>query len=391
MKKSLILVLSSAMVLSGCDTYTGSGAYAGASFGSILGSAIGGLSDGPRGSDIGTIIGMAGGAIVGAAIGQQTDQRRNEAAVASEARRAERIYQRQQQQDQSGQSRNGSSYQQQGDDSYQQYGNNSQVQSNGNNSSSQEDVEGSGFNKENYHDAADTLVFPFGKEETFLVYYLPEGQETILPVVYNDMAKEILNSKAKDVSIALLGSSEYGYDETKNIFEQEKWLKHLVATNPTLNIHFVVTDDDHRPQQGKHMSDGPVSAEEETVDERAIPKDLTHHLVTIDLDRLHSYREYFAAYIDGRSTSKEFIRSATDQGILDARDLGYSLAYYLQPNWMKTSKKFTSLRRISVTSSIRGKRTRRNKYENSVTPVALFFTIEGKINRKEVVYANHRE
>jgi hypothetical protein len=186
-----------------------------------------------------------------------------------------------------------------------------------------------------HHDAGDTLVFPFGKEETFLVYYLPEGQETILPVVYNDVAKEILNSKAKDVSIALFGSSEYGYDETKNIFEQEKWLKHLVATNPTLNIHFVVTDDDHRPQQGKHMSDGPVSAEEETVDERAIPKDLTHHLVTIDLDRLHSYREYFAAYIDGRSTSKEFIRSTTDQGILDTRDLGYSLAYYLQPNSMK--------------------------------------------------------
>jgi outer membrane lipoprotein SlyB len=177
MKKSLILVLSSAMVLSGCDTYTGSGAYAGASFGSILGSAIGGLSDGPRGSDIGTIIGMAGGAIVGAAIGQQTDQRRNEDAVAAEARRAERIYQRQQQQDQSGQSRNGSSYQQQGDDSYQQYGNNSQVQSNGNNSSSQEDVEGSGFNKEN---SGDDRIYDFTGSD-YTGSYSAQKPTTVMP------------------------------------------------------------------------------------------------------------------------------------------------------------------------------------------------------------------
>lgn len=75
MKKNLILALSAAIALGSCDTYTGSGAYVGASFGSILGSAIGGLSDGPRGSDMGTIIGMAGGAIVGAAIGQAADLR----------------------------------------------------------------------------------------------------------------------------------------------------------------------------------------------------------------------------------------------------------------------------------------------------------------------------
>jgi len=73
MKKSMILSLSALLLLSGCGTYTGTGAYAGASFGTILGSAIGGIAGGPRGSDIGTIIGMAGGAVVGGAIGAQAD------------------------------------------------------------------------------------------------------------------------------------------------------------------------------------------------------------------------------------------------------------------------------------------------------------------------------
>ena len=74
MKKVILLMLCSSLVMSSCDTYTGSGAYAGGSIGSILGSAIGGLSGGPRGSDMGTIIGMAGGAVVGAVIGSQADQ-----------------------------------------------------------------------------------------------------------------------------------------------------------------------------------------------------------------------------------------------------------------------------------------------------------------------------
>lgn len=75
MKKIMLFVACSSLLLSSCDTYTGCGAYAGATFGSILGSAIGGLSGGPRGSDMGTIIGMAGGAAVGAAIGSQADQK----------------------------------------------------------------------------------------------------------------------------------------------------------------------------------------------------------------------------------------------------------------------------------------------------------------------------
>lgn len=75
MKKSLILSLSAAVVLSSCGTYAGSGAMSGGSLGSILGSAIGGIAGGGRGSDIGTIVGMAGGAVIGAAMGQKADQR----------------------------------------------------------------------------------------------------------------------------------------------------------------------------------------------------------------------------------------------------------------------------------------------------------------------------
>ena len=78
MKKLLVLLVCSTLILSSCGTYTGSGAYVGGSFGSILGSAIGGLAGGPRGSDLGTIIGMAGGAAVGAAVGSQADQKQAE-------------------------------------------------------------------------------------------------------------------------------------------------------------------------------------------------------------------------------------------------------------------------------------------------------------------------
>ncbi|MCI6075681.1 MAG: hypothetical protein MR712_09940 [Bacteroidales bacterium] len=81
MNKSLIFALSGLLVLSGCDTYAGAGAYTGSTIGSILGSAIGGISDGPRGSDIGTLVGMIGGAAVGAAIGNSADQRAHDEMV----------------------------------------------------------------------------------------------------------------------------------------------------------------------------------------------------------------------------------------------------------------------------------------------------------------------
>ena len=90
MKKVILLMLCSSLVMSSCDTYTGSGAYAGGSIGSILGSAIGGLSGGPRGSDLGTIIGMAGGAVVGAVIGSQADQAQDDREAAYQQDRVER-------------------------------------------------------------------------------------------------------------------------------------------------------------------------------------------------------------------------------------------------------------------------------------------------------------
>lgn len=90
MKKVILLMLCSSLVMSSCDTYTGSGAYAGGSIGSILGSAIGGLSGGPRGSDLGTIIGMAGGAAVGAAIGSQADKAQADREAAYQQDRVER-------------------------------------------------------------------------------------------------------------------------------------------------------------------------------------------------------------------------------------------------------------------------------------------------------------
>lgn len=94
MKKIMILVACSSLLLSSCDTYTGSGAYMGSSIGSILGSAIGGLSGGPRGSDIGTIVGMAGGAAVGAAIGSQADQQHQRDMDQYKRDKAERMAQR---------------------------------------------------------------------------------------------------------------------------------------------------------------------------------------------------------------------------------------------------------------------------------------------------------
>lgn len=94
MKKVLIYAACATLLFSSCDSYTGSGAYAGVSLGSILGSAIGGIADGPRGSDIGTIIGMAGGAAVGAMIGQAADQRRAADQEQYQYERAKRNYDR---------------------------------------------------------------------------------------------------------------------------------------------------------------------------------------------------------------------------------------------------------------------------------------------------------
>ncbi|MFB9897933.1 hypothetical protein [Hallella seregens] len=90
MKKIWILAVTASLLLTGCGTYAGSGAYMGGSLGAILGSAVGGLSDGPRGSDIGTIVGMAGGAIIGGMIGAAQDEQCQQEAGAYERERAER-------------------------------------------------------------------------------------------------------------------------------------------------------------------------------------------------------------------------------------------------------------------------------------------------------------
>ena len=74
MKKTLVVSVIALLLLSGCGTYAGQGAYVGGSFGSIIGSAIGGIAGGYRGSDVGTLIGMAGGAVVGAAVGSAADK-----------------------------------------------------------------------------------------------------------------------------------------------------------------------------------------------------------------------------------------------------------------------------------------------------------------------------
>ena len=73
MKKTLVLSLVALLLLSGCGTYTGAGAYTGAQIGSVIGSAVGGISGGWRGHEVGKLIGLAGGAAVGAAIGAAVD------------------------------------------------------------------------------------------------------------------------------------------------------------------------------------------------------------------------------------------------------------------------------------------------------------------------------
>ena len=90
MKKTVIALVSVALLVSSCTTNTGRGAVVGAQFGSILGSAIGGITGGWRGHDIGTIIGMAGGAAVGAAVGSAADKQQAERQEQMQQEREER-------------------------------------------------------------------------------------------------------------------------------------------------------------------------------------------------------------------------------------------------------------------------------------------------------------
>lgn len=99
MKKVILMTVCASLMLTGCGTYTGSGAWVGGSLGTVLGSAIGGIAGGPRGSDIGTIVGMAGGAVLGGTIGNQADEKRQADLEQYKRDRAERVEARRQRQD----------------------------------------------------------------------------------------------------------------------------------------------------------------------------------------------------------------------------------------------------------------------------------------------------
>ncbi len=74
MKKSFIIFIGVALLLSSCSSYTASGAMVGGEFGHVVGSAIGGISGGWRGHHMGSLIGTVGGAVAGAAIGAAVEK-----------------------------------------------------------------------------------------------------------------------------------------------------------------------------------------------------------------------------------------------------------------------------------------------------------------------------
>ena len=74
MKKGMIIVLGTCLLMSSCGSYEATGAYTGGQFGHVLGSAIGGIAGGWRGHEVGSIIGTIGGAAAGAAIGAAADK-----------------------------------------------------------------------------------------------------------------------------------------------------------------------------------------------------------------------------------------------------------------------------------------------------------------------------
>ena len=93
MKKVFLTIIVTALLLTGCTSYTGVGAYQGAGIGSVIGSAIGGITGGCRGSDVGSLIGMTGGAVVGAIIGNAADQSKREC-YSQEYRSEDAVYKR---------------------------------------------------------------------------------------------------------------------------------------------------------------------------------------------------------------------------------------------------------------------------------------------------------
>ncbi len=183
------------------------------------------------------------------------------------------------------------------------------------------------------HEIGDVAVYYFSEDVTYLLYYLSNDVKDSMTAVYSDIENELDSFSFKKITIGLLGISEFGFDEVKNIYSQEKWIKSLMEKHPDLSVDFVITDEDHRPQAGEHLGDGPIAPDEEP-DYSDVPKDLSHHTVQMDLNALHSYRDYFEYYIEHRAMAGEYIRSNDNNfnGILNLRDLGYALNDYLNPS-----------------------------------------------------------
>lgn len=89
MKKVAISLLSAALVLSSCSSYTATGASVGGEFGHVVGSAIGGITGGWRGERAGGALGTVGGVLAGAAIGAAVEKSQMKKMEDMRERRAE--------------------------------------------------------------------------------------------------------------------------------------------------------------------------------------------------------------------------------------------------------------------------------------------------------------
>ena len=87
MKKEIVLLMGAAILLSGCGTYTASGAMMGSNIGNVIGASIGGINGGWRGHHVGSLIGTVGGAVAGAAIGAAVENAQQRKMSEAESRR----------------------------------------------------------------------------------------------------------------------------------------------------------------------------------------------------------------------------------------------------------------------------------------------------------------
>lgn len=74
MKRAIVMMLGTALLVSSCSSYTATGASVGGEFGHLVGATIGGINGGWRGERMGSLIGTMGGVIAGAAIGTAVEK-----------------------------------------------------------------------------------------------------------------------------------------------------------------------------------------------------------------------------------------------------------------------------------------------------------------------------